>query len=37
MSEQTKGFGEQLFQRLQGQGMSRNQVYKFLELQRLCE
>jgi hypothetical protein len=37
MSEQTKGFGEQLFQRLQGQGMSRNQVYKVLALQRLCE
>jgi len=37
MGEQSKGFGEQLFQRLQGQGMSRTQVYKVLALQRLCE
>ena len=37
MTEQPKGFGEQLFQRLQGQGMSRTQVYKVLALQRLCE
>ncbi|HKS17223.1 MAG TPA: hypothetical protein VJU16_07910, partial [Planctomycetota bacterium] len=37
MTDQPKGFGEQLFQRLQGQGMSRTQVYKVLALQRLCE
>ena len=37
MTDQPRGFGEQLFQRLQGQGMSRTQVYKVLAMQRLCE
>ena len=37
MTDQPKGYGEQLFQRLQGKGMSRTQVYKVLALQRLCE
>ncbi|MBI4565608.1 MAG: hypothetical protein HY716_13015 [Planctomycetes bacterium] len=33
----TKGYGEQLFQRLRQRGMSRSQVYKVIALQRLCE
>ncbi len=37
MNQETtrRGFGEQLFQRLQGKGLSKSQIYKILALQRL--
>ena len=37
MSQDTgrRGFGEQLFQRLQDKGLSKSQIYKILALQRL--
>ena len=37
MADAPRGFGEQLFQRLQGKGLSRAQIYKALALQRLTE
>ncbi len=37
MSDAKKGFGEQLFQRLQSKGLSKAQIYKVLALQRLSE
>jgi len=37
MADAPRGFGEQLFQRLQGKGLSRAQIYKALALQRVTE
>ncbi|MHC4606711.1 MAG: disk-shape morphogenesis protein volactin [Planctomycetota bacterium] len=37
MTDGTRGFGEQLFQRLQAKGLSKAQVYKALTLQKLNE
>ncbi|MBI2931277.1 MAG: hypothetical protein HYY16_06470 [Planctomycetes bacterium] len=37
MADAPRGFGEQLFQRLQGKGLSRAEIYKALALQRLAD